>query len=115
MRRRQPTETRTIGSTGSVRLKSFTSLTYRLQRVESAKMPKQPQCELRLFHRLDRIPTVQTLSAVAGPNFECWITVSQSPVGETDGRSIVFSDGGSILHLERVVIVTKNDGDDVRE
>jgi hypothetical protein len=115
MRRRQPTETRTIGPTGSVRLKSFTSQTYRLQRVESSEMPKQPQCELRLSLWLDRIPAVGALSAVDGPNFDCRITVSQSPVGKTNGRSVVFSDSGSILHLERIVVMAKNDRDDVRK
>lgn len=46
---------------------------------------------------------------------DCGMAVSQSPIGKTDSRSVVFSDSRSILHLKRTVIVAENDGNDVRE
>jgi hypothetical protein len=41
------------------------------------------------------------------------IPVSESPVGETDSRGIVFADGRSVLQLERIVVVTKDDWNDM--
>jgi hypothetical protein len=41
--------------------------------------------------------------------------VRQSPVGETDSGSVIFTDCRSVFQLERLVIVAKNDGDDVGE
>lgn len=56
-----------------------------------------------------------TRVAIASRRFRPRVTVSQSPVGKTDGRSIVFSDSGCVFQLKRIVIVAEDDWDDMRK
>lgn len=78
-------------------------------------MPKKPQREFCLFLWFGQIPALGPCVAIFGRRFQRRVTVSQSPICETDGRSIVFSDSGRIFQLKRIVVVAENDWNDMRE